>query len=540
YAALGGAKAGDLVAPVADHNGMPAHATTLAGSATGTIGAAGDVDWYVMNSGSPRSIRITVTPAANDDNRAQNFDPVLTPYDGALNRMVPHDYDVDSGGPGDPETFTIAVPAGLSYVAVRNFNGAADFRSYTVSATTATGGSPTTYPQLWVRDISPEDFAVTHTLAVKPVVTFQRDIDPASVSTSTVRLLSGKTGAAVPGTVAYDAGTHRATFTPSANLADITPYRIVVGAVQDTLGDTNTVPVTTTFRPDLLPTAVTGFDATGWYSSATVHWTNPSLNDFSQVVVRRSTGGAPPATPFQGVGVYAGTGTSATATGLGWGATYIFRAWVKDRAGQYSPFAETKLGGSRTGLAVSTTSLTYGGSVTLTGKLLRADGTGPIAGAALKLFALQKGQSSWRLLRTATTDSSGTAKYVYKPSATNQFQWRWYSGSTYLIGSGSNIATVGVRPVVSAYVSRSSLPLGGTVTVSGGVNPYHVGQVVYLQHYTGGGRWANVASGKLSSKSTYVFTLKPSARGTYSYRVVKPADVDHLLAVSPTRSFTVS
>jgi len=78
------------------------------------------------------------------------------------------------------------------------------------------------------------------------------------------------------------------------------------------------------------------------------------------------------------------------------------------------------------------------------------------------------------------------------------------------------------------------------VTVSGGVNPYHVGQVVYLQHYTGGGRWANVASGKLSSKSTYVFTLKPSARGTYSYRVVKPADVDHLLAVSPTRSFTVS
>src|SRR6266545_2835636 len=475
YAALGGARVGDLGAPHADHNDMPARATALAGSTTGTIGAAGDVDWYVINSGTARSVRITVTPAAFDEKRPQNFDPVVAAYDTDLRLLGG---EVDEALPGDPETFVVAVPAGLSYIAVRSFNGGADFRPYTVSAGTTTATSTPVGAQLWVRDVSPEDFGVTHTLAIKPVVTFQRDL--------------------------------------------------------------NQAPVSTTFRPDLLPTAVTGFDATGWYSSATLHWTLPSLNDLSQVIVRRSTGGAAPASPTQGVGVYAGTGTSATATGLGWGGSYIFRAWVKDKAGQYSPFGETKLGGSRDGLAVSTTSLTYGGTVTLTGRLLKGDGTGPIAGAALRLYARQKGTSSWRLLHTGTTDSTGTTKYVYKPSFGNDFQWRWYSGSPDLIGSGSNIVGVGVRPIVSEYVSRTTLPLGGTVTVSGGVNPYHVGQVVYLQHYIGSGRWVNVASGKLSSKSTYAFTLKPASRGTYSYRVVKPADADHLLAVSPTRSFKVT
>ncbi len=536
YAALGGARVGDLGAPHADHNDMPARATALAGSTTGTIGAAGDVDWYVINSGTARSVRITVTPAAFDEKRPQNFDPVVAAYDTDLRLLGG---EVDEALPGDPETFVVAVPAGLSYIAVRSFNGGADFRPYTVSAGTTTATSTPVGAQLWVRDVSPEDFGVTHTLAIKPVVTFQRDLNQASVTTSTVQLRNGKTGATVPTTVAYDAGTRKATITPSSDLQDITPYRIVVGAVQDTLGATNNVPVSTTFRPDLLPTAVTGFDATGWYSSATLHWTLPSLNDLSQVIVRRSTGGAAPASPTQGVGVYAGTGTSATATGLGWGGSYIFRAWVKDKAGQYSPFAETKLGGSRARLAVSTTSLTYGGTVTLTGHLLKGDGTGPIAGAALRLYARQKGTSSWRLLHTGTTDSTGTTKYVYKPSFGNDFQWRWYSGSPDLIGSGSNIVGVGVRPIVSEYVSRTTLPLGGTVTVSGGVNPYHVGQVVYLQHYIGSGRWVNVASGKLSSKSTYAFTLKPASRGTYSYRVVKPADADHLLAVSPTRSFKV-
>jgi hypothetical protein len=515
---------------------MPARATALGGSTTGTIGGAGDVDWYAVTSSAPRSVRITVTPQPLDQDRPQNINPALATYDSTLHLQ----YRVNAAGPGVAETVAFKVPAGVSYVAVTNVNGAADSRTYTITAATTTGGvTPAPLAQVWVRDISPEDFGVPHALAVHPVVTFQRDLNPASVTASTVRLRNGRTGAAVPAAVSYDAGTRRATITPSSNLLDITPYQIAVGAVQDSLGETNAYPVTTTFRPDLLPVGVTGFDATGWYSSATLHWTNPSLNDFGQVIVRRSTGGAPPASPSQGVGVYAGTGTSATASGLGWGGTYVFRAWVKDKAGQISPYAETTLAGSRSGLAVSTSSITYGGSVTLTGRLLKGDSSGPIAGATFRLYARQKGTSTWRLLRTATTDATGTAKYLYKPAFGNDFQWRYF-GSPDRIGSGSNLASVGVRPIVSAYVSRASLPLGGSVTVSGGVNPYHPGQTVYVQRYIGSGRWTNVASATLSSKSIYSVALKPGWRGTFSYRVVKPADADHLLAVSPTRTVKVS
>jgi len=535
YTALGGARIADLSGPAADHNDTPARATALTSTATGTITSAGDVDWYRVSSASARAVRVTATPEPFDPLLSQNNDPVIDIYDADL-RSLKHVDDFLFG----PETLDASLPSGTSYVAVRNFNGSSDSRPYTV--TVATIGSATNDPKadVWVRDVSPENIGLQNSLAGSPTVTFPRQLEPASVTDSTVQLVDGRTGQPVPAGVTYDAAARQATITPTAPLADLAPYRIMVGAVQELGGATNTAPVSTTFRADVLPAAAAGFDATGWWNSATLRWSLPSLNDFNQVIVRRSTGGAPPASPTEGVAVYTGTGTSATASGLGWGVTYVFRIWVKDRAGQLSPPAETRLGGSRTGLAVSTTALTYGGSVTLKGRLLKADGTGAIAGAPLRLYARQKGTASWRLLRTATTDSAGWASFVYKPSFGNDFQWRWYSGSPDLIGSGSNIAGVGVRPVVSAYVSRTTLPLGGTVSISGGVSPNHSGQAVVLQRYLGSNRWGNVSSAKLSSASIYKFTLKPAARGSYSYRVVRAADADHLVGVSPTRSFRVS
>jgi hypothetical protein len=266
----------------------------------------------------------------------------------------------------------------------------------------------------------------------------------------------------------------------------------------------------------------------------------PSLNDFSQVIVRRSTGGAPPATPSEGVAVYAGSGTSATAGGLGWGGNYAFRIWVQDRAGQISPYAEATLAGTRISIARSTSELTYGGSVTVTGKITRADTGANVAGAGVQLYARQKGSTTWRLLRTVTSTSTGVLSYVYKPGAGNDFQWRYSSGNTTLMGSGSSTVFTAVRTAVTAGLNVTTVRLGGTVAVSGSVSPRHAGQLVYLQRYIGAGKWANVSSAKLSSTSVYSFHPKPTTRATWTYRVVKPADTDHAIGVSPSRSVKVT
>jgi serine protease len=53
--------------------------------------------------------------------------------------------------------------------------------------------------------------------------------------------------------------------------------------------------------------------------------------------------------------------------------------------------------------------------------------------------------------------------------------------------------------------------------------------------------WKSPAStGKLNATGNYGFTIKPTARGTYSYRVVWLAGGDHATTVSATKTFTVS
>lgn len=118
--------------------------------------------------------------------------------------------------------------------------------------------------------------------------------------------------------------------------------------------------------------------------------------------------------------------------------------------------------------------------------------------------------------------------------------YRWsYSNSTVYMGLVSSAKAVGVATKVSASQSATSIRLGKTVTISGTVSPSHAGKTVYLQRLVNG-VWTNKYSRTLTSKSTFSFTIAPSPRGTYYYRVYKPADTDHLAGHSSTRTVKVS
>ncbi|PWU52823.1 hypothetical protein DLJ46_02285 [Micromonospora globispora] len=390
--------------------------------------------------------------------------------------------------------------------------------------------------QGWVQDVSPADFATGVPIAAKPTVTFARDVDPASVTSSTVRLVNGKTGAAAVADVSVSGNT--VTVSATAALQDNTPYRITVSGLKDSSGAAQTEKFSTTFRTvDLAPPAVGNLMAVGAFQAATLTWTLPAITDLDQVIVRSAAGTTAPSSATSGTAVYAGTGTSVTATGLVAGTTYTFRVWVRDRSGLYSAGPTVQLLGTGATITSNVTALTYGGTVTITGALTRKDTGAGLAGQPVQLYGKYKGTSSYTLIATVTSGTNGALTYSHKPAKGVSYEWL-YRGSTAYTGSVSSLRTVTVATLVTATLSKTSFALGGTVTLSGSVSPNHSGQTVYLQRLVSGS-WQNVTSRTLSSSSTYAFSIKPTSKGTYYYRVYKPADTDHAAGFSPQRSFKV-
>ncbi|MEV0158266.1 fibronectin type III domain-containing protein [Micromonospora sp. NPDC050686] len=353
----------------------------------------------------------------------------------------------------------------------------------------------------------------------------------------------------LPGTTRYEYSVNDSAYTSIAAQSDGTAkltwtppaagtHQLLVRSV--TAGGVRSMSTGYGFKVEALPPPpVTNLKATGGVGSAALSWTLPSILDLSQVIVRRATGTTAPSSPTSGTAVYAGTGRSVTATGLASGTTYTFRVWVKDRGGRYSTVAPSvRLTGTRATIGSNVTALAYGSAVTVTGKLVRADTGAAIGGASVQLYGRRKGSTAWTLIATATSNSYGNLAYSHKPSWSLDYKWVYRNSVTYQ-GSESALRTVGVKTTISASLSRTSVALGGSVTLSGKVSPSHAGKYVYLQRYVNG-RWTTVANRTLSSTSGYSFAIKPSARGTYTYRVHKPADTDHLAGYSVTRSFKVS
>ncbi|MFC7596374.1 S8 family serine peptidase [Terrabacter sp. GCM10028922] len=306
----------------------------------------------------------------------------------------------------------------------------------------AEGATQGTTPN-WVRSTTPSDFGSGMTLTYRPTVTFARDVVPSTVTTSTVRLLNGRTGSVVPATVTYDSAKRTATIKPTTPLYDYAPYRLLVSSVKDTSGATMGTAYTSTFRTaDLAPPAVGSFKATGALRAATLTWTAPHVNDLDRYIVRMAVGSTPPSSVAAGTGVYSGTGTSAKVN-LAQGTTYTFRIWVKDRSGRYSAAPSVRLVGTAETMSSSVTSLRYGGSVTLSSKLIRKDSGAAISGAPVQLYWRRVGSTTWNLTATRTSSSTGTVSFAHKPTASVDYMWV-YRGSTAYVGSSSALRRVSV------------------------------------------------------------------------------------------------
>lgn len=156
------------------------------------------------------------------------------------------------------------------------------------------------------------------------------------------------------------------------------------------------------------------------------------------------------------------------------------------------------------------------------------------AGIKVQLWGREAGQSAFRLLRTVTTTGSSTVGFDLKP----QRDIRWQARVPQATNAEPSVSGYTLTQVAFGVSTTVDTP-GDTAVFRGGVRPASTGQLVYLQQQVGTG-WRSVRSVKLSSSSTYSFTLKSPANGSV-YRVYKPAVTGNQAGVGPayrlTRSF---
>ncbi|MGZ0149112.1 S8 family serine peptidase [Kribbella sp. WER1] len=550
YAALGGKWTADFPVAAPDGNDQPARATTLTPGTTvsGTIGTEGETDWYRVPTPAQAVQVILTGPEFNGDAYSANFGPQIELYDanlygiGSASKPYP-DIDPRTDRPiwaAQVAKTTTATPSvdGDVYIAVRNTNGARVTRPYTLNVSLGGTVNPGPLPLYPVRDVVPADLSVNATATATPTVTFAHAMNPDTITASTVQLLNGKTGAVVPSTLtAYDADTQSVTIKSTAPLLEATPYRVLVKGVREFSASADLPQWSSVFSTvDLVPQKLTAFSGSGAYLAANLAWTIPPTPDLDQVIVRRNVGSKAP-TPTTGTLVYAGTGTSVKNTGLAQNTTYTYGAWVLDRTGHYSPIAVKQLLGMKSGIATTSTLVTYGGAITIKGSTLRIDNKA-YAGLPVNVYVRPKTSSKFTLLAAAKTTSTGTLSVVTKPAVSSVYMLT-FPGNADLMGTRTADITVQVAPSMSAVLSPAAIKLGKTTAFSGYVAPAHAGKPVYLQQY-GNKVWKSIASVKLSSSGKYAFGIRPALRGKIAYRVWFPADADHATAYTVNKIVTVS
>jgi hypothetical protein len=286
------------------------------------------------------------------------------------------------------------------------------------------------------------------------------------------------------------------------------------------------------------PPPVTNFTVGGGVGAATLRWTNPAGTTLGQIMVRSAVGTTPPALPTAGTAVYNGTASLFTVSGLSNSASYAFRAWVKDSRGKIGPGVDVRLVGTKSTLTASAASIMYTQPVTLSTTVSRLDGAAKMSGVPVYLYAKAKNATKWTTVGSFTSDANGVVTTVQKPAVSTYYMWG-YNGGAGLLGTRSATSLVEVRPAMSAYLTPAAIKLGASSVFYGYLNPPHAGMTAHLQRRSGT-TWVAVTTGKLATNGKFAFAIKPTARGTYTYRVVWLADADHLGTQTASKVLTVS
>jgi hypothetical protein len=160
-------------------------------------------------------------------------------------------------------------------------------------------------------------------------------------------------------------------------------------------------------------------------------------------------------------------------------------------------------------IASSADPIAEGGTTDITGTL-----AGVTAPTRVTLLGHVAGRG-FAPVATTTTDASGNYSFAgQQPVSSTYYQVR---GN----GRRSAILFEGVRDVVTATPSATSLTAGDRLTVSGAVSPDKSGHAIYLERQNPSGHgWHVVQKTTVAAGSTYTFTRRLTSAGTKVFRVL--------------------
>jgi len=186
-------------------------------------------------------------------------------------------------------------------------------------------------------------------------------------------------------------------------------------------------------------------------------------------------------------------------------------------------------------------SIVFGQTATVQGTLTKADDGAPVSGATVTLESRVPGAVDWTpTASTATTGTDGGYSFTVSPSRNLDYRVV-YDGDTANKPSQSGPVHVDVATRVTITASDTTTRKGDTVTFFGVVAPNHAGQSVLLQRQVNGA-WTTVSTTTLDADSSYVLRYtfgSKEKKNSSAFRVVKPADGDHVTGTSASVTVTV-
>jgi type VII secretion-associated serine protease mycosin len=397
---------------------------------------------------------------------------------------------------------------------------------------------------IWARATTPRHHATDAAHAAGLRVTLAHDVTAAQVTTKgAVRLVDGRTGRAVAASVTLD-GTRELVVTPTSALIAGTPYALHVSDLRELdLEDAWPEPLRLPFvaaRDATAPPPVTGPTASSPApGQLRASWTRPTVADLDLIEVRVTETTTWP-TPTTGRLIYRGTGTSLSLPTVDASKVQSLGIWAVDRSGNRSTRANVRLDGTGIATSRSASRIVHGDPVDLRATVSSAASGKAIAGRTVELWERRAPSPTWRRVATANSNEEGRVTFTRTPSVTTAYRVRVIGTATAMareVGAG----TVGVSPRITARLSATTVKRGATVNVIGTVRPTASmeSEAIELQRLRDG-QWVRVQRSGVKHDGGYsFFGLPTGTRGTFTYRVVSPANPAHAAGTSNRMTLTV-
>jgi hypothetical protein len=236
------------------------------------------------------------------------------------------------------------------------------------------------------------------------------------------------------------------------------------------------------------------------------------------------------------------------------GGTVTVKYIAVDAAGNVSPvgtntYTVVTPGASSISVKAAASTVSFGGSTVLTGKLVDAGGF-PLGGATVNLLQRPNGAAGFTPVTsgsTGVTAADGTVSFpAVSPTKNTDYQVTYAGNSALGVGSSASLAArVSVAPGLSLNLSSTNLVLGQTTTFSGAVNPSAAtvkGGSIQFTIRRNGAVIQTSGTGVSTANGTYSWAFKPSTTGQYSVQAsyTSPDTANYAATSSSVVNFVVN